>query len=78
MAQLICDDVTLGYEGKTVTEHLSFSVNAGDYLCIVGENGAGKSTLMNVLFGLYQPDEGVIKKDGREVKINNPNEHRGV
>ena len=60
MAQLICDDVTLGYEGKTVTEHLSFSVNAGDYLCIVGENGAGKSTLIKALLGLKSPMSGSI------------------
>ena len=49
MAQLICNDVTLGYDGKAVTEHLSFQVNKGDYLCIVGENGAGKSTLIKAL-----------------------------
>ncbi|NMA06571.1 MAG: ABC transporter, partial [Ruminococcaceae bacterium] len=41
MALLICTNLTLGYEGKKVLENLSFSVNSGDYLCIVGENGAG-------------------------------------
>ena len=49
MAQLIGKDVTLGYEGNVVIEHLNFSVQAGDYLYIVGENGSGKSTLMNII-----------------------------
>lgn len=60
MAQLICNDVTLGYEGKIITEHLNFQVNAGDYLCIVGENGAGKSTLIKALLGLKAPMSGKI------------------
>ncbi len=60
MAQLICNDVTLGYEGKVITEHLNFQVNAGDYLCIVGENGAGKSTLIKALLGLKAPMSGKI------------------
>ena len=61
MAQLICNDVTLGYDGRTVTEHLNFSVNEGDYLCIVGENGAGKSTLVKALLGLKAPMKGTIE-----------------
>ena len=58
--QLTCDDVSLGYEGRAVTEHLTFHVNAGDYLCIVGENGAGKSTLIKALLGLKAPMSGTI------------------
>ena len=46
MAQLICEDLTLGYEGQEILSHLSFSVEKGDYLCIIGENGSGKTTLM--------------------------------
>ncbi len=61
MAQLKCTDVTLGYEGKAVTEHLSFEVKEGDYLCIVGENGAGKSTLIKALLGLKSPMSGSIE-----------------
>ncbi len=61
MAQLKCTDVALGYDGKTVTEQLSFSVNSGDYLCIVGENGAGKSTLIKALLGLKAPMHGTIE-----------------
>ena len=58
--QLTCDDVSLGYEGRAVTEHLTFHVNAGDYLCVVGENGAGKSTLIKALLGLKAPMSGTI------------------
>lgn len=42
MAYITCEDLALGYEGKAVTEHIHFTVNKGDYLCIIGENGAGK------------------------------------
>jgi len=47
-----CEDVTLSYEGGAVVSGLSFTVNPGDYLCIVGENGSGKSTLIRALLGL--------------------------
>ena len=60
MAQLIGKDVTLGYEGNVVIEHLNFSVQAGDYLYIVGENGSGKSTLMKAILGLKSPMAGII------------------
>ena len=46
MAQIKVEDLTLGYDGHAIVEDLNFSVNAGDYLCIVGENGSGKTTLM--------------------------------
>ena len=60
MAQLTCDNVTLGYDGKIIRENVSFSVNEGDYLCIVGENGSGKSTLMKTVLGLKTPISGKI------------------
>ena len=60
MKQIECKNVTLGYEGRTVCENVSFSVNAGDYLCIVGNNGSGKSTLMKALLRLKTPDKGEI------------------
>ena len=60
MAQLICEDLVLGYGGRTVAEHLSFSLNSGDYLCILGENGSGKSTLMKTILGLQSPLSGRI------------------
>ena len=61
MAQLKCNNVSLGYEGKAVTENLTFEVNSGDYLCVVGENGAGKSTLIKALLGLKTPMAGTIE-----------------
>ena len=52
MSYIKCEELVLGYEGTPVAEHISFSVEKGDYLCIVGQNGAGKSTLMKTLLGL--------------------------
>lgn len=60
MAQLTCENVSLGYDNKTILSNLSFSVNSGDYLCIVGENGSGKSTLMSTMLGLQKPMSGEI------------------
>ncbi len=60
MAQIICRDVVLGYEGKIVVKGLDFSVFGGDYLCIVGENGSGKTTLMKALLRLKAPVSGQI------------------
>lgn len=65
MAQLICKNVALGYEGMTVTENINFTVNSGDYLCIIGENGSGKSTLIKALLKLKAPVSGeIITGDG--------------
>lgn len=65
MALLSCEDLTLGYGAAKVAEHLSFEVNEGDYLCIVGENGSGKSTLMKTCLGLLRPVAGrVVFGDG--------------
>lgn len=65
MAQLICENLSLGYEGKEIVHDLSFEVNAGDYLCIVGENGSGKTTLMKTVLGLQAPMGGkVVFSDG--------------
>ena len=57
---ITCKDITLGYENMTALEHVSFEIEAGDYLCVVGENGAGKSTLIKCLAGLKKPTEGKI------------------
>ena len=66
--------ITKNYGNNTVLSDVSLSVKPGEIHALLGENGAGKSTLMSVLFGLYQPEKGVIKKNGEVVKINNPND----
>ena len=60
MAILECRDLCFAYEGKRVLEGVNFSLNAGDYLCVVGENGSGKSTLIKGLLGLKTPEQGSI------------------
>jgi len=60
MALLTCDQVTLGYEGQAVLTGVSFQVERGDYLCVVGENGSGKTTLMKTILGLQKPMSGKI------------------
>lgn len=65
MAQLSCQNLTVGYDGRTVLQGLNFEVNPGDYLCIVGENGSGKSTLMKTILGLQAPIGGrILTGDG--------------
>ena len=64
MPQIICENASLGYDGKPIVTDLSFTVNAGDYLCIVGENGSGKSTLMKTILNLTAPLAGAIRMEG--------------
>ena len=76
---LSCEDVSLGYEGKPVVEHLNFRLEQGDYLCILGENGtdyelghrfnSGKSTLMKAILGLKSPMQGMLVR-GEDLKAN--------
>ncbi len=61
MALITCHQLSLGYEGTAIVSDLSFHVNTGDYLCIVGENGSGKSTLMRTLLHLQPPLSGRIE-----------------
>ena len=61
MAQILGENLTLGYEGKAVVRRLNFTVEAGDCLCIVGENGSGKTTLLRTMLGLQPPLEGRIR-----------------
>ena len=60
MSLISCDNLSLGYDGKEILHGLSFMVDQGEYLCIVGENGSGKSTLMRTILGLQSPLSGAV------------------
>ena len=60
MPQIKCADLSLGYDGKIISENLNFEISSGDYLCIVGDNGSGKTTLMKTLLSLNTPCSGEI------------------
>ena len=67
-------NITKKFPGIIANDNVTLQLKRGEIHALLGENGAGKSTLMSVLFGLYQAEEGVIKKNGEVVKINNPND----
>ena len=66
--------ITKDFPGIRANDNITLQLRRGEIHALLGENGAGKSTLMSVLFGLYQPDGGEIRKDGKVVKISNPND----
>jgi len=67
-------NITKKFPGIIANDNITLKLKKGEIHALLGENGAGKSTLMSVLFGLYQPEGGEIRKNGKVVKINNPND----
>ncbi|HHY27551.1 MAG TPA: ABC transporter ATP-binding protein [Desulfitobacterium dehalogenans] len=67
-------NITKEFPGIVANDNITLRLKKGEIHALLGENGAGKSTLMSVLFGLYQPEKGEIRKNGKTVKINNPND----
>ncbi|MBN1580567.1 MAG: ABC transporter ATP-binding protein [Anaerolineae bacterium] len=66
--------ITKQFPGVLANDHIDFDLQKGEIHALLGENGAGKSTLMNVIYGLYRPDEGEIWVDGEQVVMHNPND----
>ena len=67
------EHISKSFPGIKANDDITLKLKKGEIHALLGENGAGKSTLMSILFGFYQPDEGVIKINGKEVHIDNPN-----
>ena len=67
-------NITKSFPGVLANDNVSLTVDQGQILGLIGENGAGKSTMMNMLYGLFQPDEGVVRLFGKQVTIRTPNQ----
>ena len=73
-------DITKSFQGVIANSDINISVREGEILGLLGENGAGKTTLMNILYGLYQPDSGAIRINGKDIRIKSPvdSRHYGI
>src|SRR5215216_2550125 len=67
-------NITKRFPGVLANDHVSFTLEPGEIHTFLGENGAGKSTLMNILYGLYDPDEGEILINGKKVNLRGPSD----
>ncbi len=65
-------NITKSFHGVRANDGVNLKVSSGEILGLLGENGAGKTTLMNILYGIYQPDEGEIRANGQQIYINSP------
>ncbi|MEN6477109.1 MAG: ATP-binding cassette domain-containing protein, partial [Rectinema sp.] len=74
ITELRAEGITKRFPGITACDGISLRVGRGEVLALVGENGAGKTTLMNILMGLYQPDEGKLFINGKPVRFRSPND----
>lgn len=68
------DHITKSFPGVLANDRISLEIAPGEIHALLGENGAGKTTLMNILYGIYQPDDGEIRIDGRPVRIRSPHD----
>src|SRR5574344_1453509 len=74
ITSLRLEHITKRFPGVLACDNVSLQIDKGEVLALVGENGAGKTTLMNIIMGLYQPDEGRIFINDQEVRFRTPND----